>query len=81
MTATEREVAGWRVAAAMTGEKLADWAVGALNEAARATIAAREGAAAAESPAVIRPRRSDRPFLALGGRVVDLDRRSPWNGH
>ena len=40
MTATEREVDGWRVAAAMAGEKLAAWAVGALNEAARATIAA-----------------------------------------
>ena len=43
VTATEREVDGWRVAAAMAGEKLADWVVSALNEAARTTIAAREG--------------------------------------
>ena len=41
LTATEREVDGWRVAAAMAGDRLADWAVEALNEAARVAIAAR----------------------------------------
>ena len=40
VTATEREVDGWRVAAVIAGgERLAEWAVGALNEAARAGIA------------------------------------------
>ena len=38
LTATEREVDGWRVAAAMAGEKLADWAVEALNRAGLAAI-------------------------------------------
>jgi hypothetical protein len=41
LTATCREVDGWRVAATIAGEKLAEWAVKALNEATRAAIAAR----------------------------------------
>ena len=41
VTATEREVDGWRVASVIAGERLAEWAVGALNEAARAAIGAR----------------------------------------
>jgi hypothetical protein len=36
-------VDGWRVAAVIAGEKLAAWAVEALDEAARAAIAARVG--------------------------------------
>ena len=50
VTATEREVDGWRVAATITGERLAEWAVGALNEAARATIAARAGGGSGSDP-------------------------------
>jgi Domain of unknown function (DUF5049) len=48
LTATEREVDGWRVAAVIAGERLAEWAVGALNEAARAAIAARVGGGGGE---------------------------------
>jgi hypothetical protein len=39
LTATCRQVDGWRVAAAIAGEKLAEWAVEALDEAARAAVA------------------------------------------
>ena len=41
LTATEREVDGWRVAAVIAGLRLAEWAVEALDEAARAAIGAR----------------------------------------
>jgi hypothetical protein len=50
LTATEREVDGWRVAATIAGERLAEWAVLALNETARASIAARVGGANGASP-------------------------------
>jgi hypothetical protein len=41
LTTTEREVDGWRVAAVIAGLRLAEWAVEALDEAARAAIGAR----------------------------------------
>jgi hypothetical protein len=50
LTATCREVDGWRVAATIAGEKLAEWAVEALNEATRAAIAARWSAGGAGEP-------------------------------
>jgi hypothetical protein len=51
LTATVREVDGWRVAAVIAGKRLAEWAVEALNEAAREAIGARVDATEPASPA------------------------------